>query len=231
MSEYVIETRRLTKVYKMGQNEVKALDGVGIQIEQGEFVALMGSSGSGKSTLLHLLGCLDTPTAGTYTLEGHDVSGLSNDERTRVRNQRIGFIFQNFNLLARTSALENVSLPLLYRRSPNNVNERAQKSLEIVGLGNRANHTPVKLSGGERQRVAIARALITDPSIILADEPTGSLDSKTGNEIMELLVKFNNEGRTILVVTHDSHVASFAQRTIHMQDGKIINGSDAYVPR
>lgn len=229
MNKNVIETRDLTKVYQMGQTEVKALAGVDIQIKRGEFVALMGSSGCGKSTLLHLLGCLDTPTAGTYTLEGQDVSALSNDARTRIRNQRIGFIFQTFNLLARTSALENVSLPLLYRRSTNNINERAQKSLEIVGLGKRAGHIPVELSGGERQRVAIARALITDPSIILADEPTGSLDSKTGNEIMQLLVQFNQEGRTILMVTHDSHVASYAQRIIQMQDGKIFNESNANV--
>lgn len=229
MNQYVIETRDLTKVYQMGQTEVKALAGVDIQIEQGEFVALMGSSGSGKSTLLHLLGCLDTPTTGTYALEGQNVSGLSNDERTQIRNQRIGFIFQTFNLLARTSAMDNVSLPLLYRSSTDHVAERARKVLEIVGLEHRADHNPVELSGGERQRVAIARALITDPAIILADEPTGSLDSKTGNEIMQLLVQFNKEGRTILMVTHDSQVASYAQRTIYMKDGKISNKRDAHV--
>ena len=223
--DWVIETQDLTKVYQMGAIELKALRGVNVSVARGEFVALMGASGSGKSTLLHLLGCLDTPTSGTYFLEGRDVSTLSNNERARARNRQIGFVFQTFNLLARVSALDNVILPLLYRRSSEGAREQAEDALERVGLSERANHSPMELSVGERQRVAIARALITDPAIILADEPTGNLDSKTGEEVMKLLADLNSEGRTILMVTHDAGVASFAQRTLRMHDGLIINGS------
>ena len=223
--DWVIETQDLTKVYQMGAIELKALRGGNVSVARGEFVALMGASGSGKSTLLHLLGCLDTPTSGTYFLEGRDVSTLSNNERARVRNRQIGFVFQTFNLLARVSALDNVILPLLYRRSSEGAREQAEDALERVGLSERANHSPMELSVGERQRVAIARALITDPAIILADEPTGNLDSKTGEEVMKLLADLNSEGRTILMVTHDADIASFAQRTLRMHDGLIINGS------
>ena len=223
--DWVIETQDLTKVYQMGAIELKALRGVNVSVARGEFVALMGASGSGKSTLLHLLGCVDTPTSGTYFLEGRDVSTLSNNERARVRNRQIGFVFQTFNLLARVSALDNVILPLLYRRSSEGAREQAEDALERVGLSERANHSPMELSVGERQRVAIARALITDPAIILADEPTGNLDSKTGEEVMKLLADLNSEGRTILMVTHDADIASFAQRTLRMHDGLIINGS------
>ena len=220
----VIETQGLTKVYQMGSNQLHALKGVNVSIDRGEFVALMGASGSGKSTLLHLIGCLDTPTSGVYLLDGQDVSSLSNNERARVRNRKIGFVFQTFNLLARVSALDNVMLPLLYRGSPNGVRERAQEALARVGLAARTRHSPTELSGGERQRVAIARALVTRPSIILADEPTGNLDSRTGDEIMRLMVELHGEGGTILMVTHDADVASYAKRTLHMRDGLIVNG-------
>jgi putative ABC transport system ATP-binding protein len=228
--DWVIETRDLTKVYQMGTTELKALKGVDVTIERGEFVALMGTSGSGKSTLLHLLGCLDTPTSGVYTLDGQDVSSLSNYERAKIRNRKIGFVFQIFNLLSRVSALDNVMLPLLYRGGgATGVKEKAEAALDRVGLGARAHHAPSELSGGERQRVAIARALITDPAIILADEPTGNLDSKTGDEIMKLMAELHDEGRTILMVTHDADIASYAQRTLRMQDGLIVNGSGDHV--
>lgn len=220
----VIETIGLTKVYQMGSNQLKVLKGVDVSIDRGEFVALMGVSGSGKSTLLHLLGCLDTPTSGVYFLDGQDVSSLSNNERARVRNRKIGFVFQTFNLLARVSALDNVMLPLLYRGSSNGVREKAREALARVGLAARTRHSPMELSGGERQRVAIARALVTQPSIILADEPTGNLDSRTGDEINRLMVELHKEGRTILTVTHDAGVASYAERTLHMRDGLIVNG-------
>jgi putative ABC transport system ATP-binding protein len=218
----VIEVQHLSRIYEMGSVKVNALLDASFHISKGEFVALMGSSGSGKSTLLHLLGCLDTPTSGKYFLEDQDVSDFTNDERAHVRNQRIGFIFQTFNLLSRISALDNVALPLLYRKSHNGVIENARDALEKVGLLNRLNHKPMELSGGERQRVAIARALVTKPVIILADEPTGNLDSKTGREIMELLTRLNEEGSTILLVTHDPKIAKFAHRKINMLDGKIM---------
>jgi putative ABC transport system ATP-binding protein len=210
----------------MGSTEVKALAGVDMRVRRGEFVAIMGASGSGKSTLLHLLGCLDTPTSGVYSLEGEDVSVFTHDERARVRNQRIGFVFQSFNLLARISAVDNVMLPLMYRKAMQSVRERAMTVLDQVGLNERADHLPMELSGGERQRVAIARALVTDPVLLLADEPTGNLDSKTGQEIMRLLVELNRSGRTVLVVTHDALIAEYAQRVIHMQDGLILNGRE-----
>lgn len=224
MSEWMIEVQGLSKVYRMGATEVHALREVSMRVAAGEFLALMGSSGSGKSTLMHLLGCLDTPTAGCYQLQGQDVSKLSGGEQARVRNTRIGFIFQSFNLLPRMSALENVSLPLLYRGRARRARERAARALERVGLAERTTHRPTELSGGERQRVAIARALATDPAIILADEPTGNLDSATGADIMQLLLDLWSEGRTILVVTHNAQVAAHAQRTLHMRDGQILNG-------
>jgi len=221
-SSWLIETRRLTKRYRMGSSDLYALREVDLRLKAGEFVALMGASGSGKSTLLQLLGCLDTPSAGAYFLEGRDVSKLSAKERSRLRNQKIGFIFQNFNLLSRWNTLENVALPLLYRRKSDHVYEKARAALGRVGLKSRLAHLPNELSGGERQRVAIARALVSDPAILLADEPTGSLDSRTGAEVLGLLASLWREGRTILLVTHDSNVAAYAQRILRMQDGQIL---------
>jgi putative ABC transport system ATP-binding protein len=224
MNQWVIETEGLTKVYRMGGSEIHALRGVSLRVAVGEFVALMGASGSGKSTLLHLLGCLDTPTAGRYRLESQEVGSLSGEARSRVRSTRIGFVFQSFNLLPRLDALENVVLPLLYQGHAQRTEQRAQEALQRVGLAHRARHRPTELSGGERQRVAIARALVTGPSIILADEPTGNLDTATGTEVMNLLAGLHAERRTILMVTHDPQVAAYAQRTLFMQDGAIRNG-------
>ena len=225
----VIRTENLTRTYMVGHSTVNALRAVSMEVQTGEFIALMGPSGSGKSTMMHLLGCLDTPTAGHYWLEERDVSTLSKDERARLRNNRIGFIFQTFNLLPRLNALENVELPLLYGRRASDVNQRASEALKRVGLIPRAQHRPNELSGGERQRVAIARALVTNPALILADEPTGNLDSKTGADIMRLLVELCAEGRTILMVTHDASVAAHAGRILHMQDGEIVRGEQSYV--
>jgi putative ABC transport system ATP-binding protein len=223
---WVIETEELAKTYKMGPIEVRALREASMRIAPGEFIALMGASGSGKSTLLHLLGCLDRPTSGRYSLEGRDVSRLTGDERAIVRSRKIGFVFQNFNLLPRLSALENVMLPLLYRGREARVRERAVEALRRVGLGNRAQHAPAELSGGERQRVAIARALVVDPTLILADEPTGSLDSVTGQEVLRLLLELQQDGRTIILVTHDPGVAAYARRRLYMKDGAIVSSSD-----
>ena len=222
--QWVIETENLSKVYRMGTTEVHALRGVSMRVAAGEFLALMGASGSGKSTLMHLLGCLDTPTAGLYYLEGRDVSTLPSQERARVRNTRIGFVFQNFNLLPRLNALENVMLPLLYRGRVEGAEKRAIEALEQGGLADRIGHRPTEMSGGEQQRVAIARALVTDPVILLTDEPTGNLDSTTGASIMRLLAELWGEGRTILIVTHDAQVGAHAQHILRMRDGQIIDG-------
>lgn len=225
----MIDVQNLSKRYQMGDTAVHALRDVTFSIEPGEFMALMGPSGSGKSTLMHLLGCLDSPTAGTYTLAGEAVSRLSTQKRAAIRNQQIGFVFQTFNLLPRLSALDNVMVPLLYGRFKD-AKARAVAALERVDLADRVQHKPTEMSGGQRQRVAIARALVTDPAIILADEPTGNLDSKTGETIMQLLLVLNGEkdgegnGRTIILVTHDAHVASHTQRVLHMKDGEIYNG-------
>jgi putative ABC transport system ATP-binding protein len=221
--QLVIDATGLTKVYAMGETEVRALDGVDLQVEHGEFVALMGASGSGKSTLLHLLGCLDRPSAGEYRLEGEEVSRLTADGRAHVRNARIGFIFQTFNLLPNATALENVVLPLLYQGAQGDAHQRGRAVLAKVGLETRLGHLPNQLSGGQRQRVAIARALVTDPSLVLADEPTGNLDRATGREILQLLARMHQSGRTILLVTHDVQVAEYAQRVLYMQDGKLIS--------
>ena len=218
----MIEIDNITKVYPMGQTEVRALNGVSLKIEDGEWVAIAGPSGSGKSTLMAIIGCLDSPTSGTYRLDGLDVAKMRDDELAAVRNRKIGFVFQTFNLLARTSALENVELPLLYS-STNHRHERAKAALEAVGLADRLTHRPNELSGGEQQRVAIARALVTQPSIILADEPTGNLDSKTGAEIMALFGELHRaRGITVILVTHDPTIAANAQRVIHIRDGVVV---------
>jgi putative ABC transport system ATP-binding protein len=219
----IIAVDGLAKDYRVGSTRVHALRGVDLQIRPGEFVALMGASGSGKSTLMHLLGCLETPTAGTYRLEGRDVGRASRDERAHIRNTRIGFVFQAFNLLPRFTALDNVALPLLYRGRSRDARARAAAALERVGMARRAAHRPTELSGGEKQRVAIARALVTGPAIVLADEPTGSLDSATGSEIMRLLVAVAEQDCTILMVTHDARVAAYAGRTLTMHDGRIVH--------
>ncbi len=213
----------------MGEEVVHALREVSFEVQEGAFMALMGPSGSGKSTLMHLLGCLDTPTNGRYLLNGRDVSHLSRAARAAVRNQNIGFVFQSFNLLPRLSTLENVMLPLLYRKQSRNGEKRSEKemaemALVQVGLGDRLTHKPTELSGGQRQRVAIARALVTDPALILADEPTGNLDSHTGADILELMAELNGNGRSIILVTHDAQVAARARRVLTMQDGRIISG-------
>jgi len=212
------------KTYRTGEVEVHAVRGVSIEIGQGEFVALMGSSGSGKSTLMNILGCLDRPTAGRYFLDGEDVSSLSRDELADVRNRKLGFVFQNFNLLARTSALENVELPLLYSEQAltnAQLREKAEQVLAAVGLQGRGDHTPSQLSGGQQQRVAIARALINDPEVLLADEPTGNLDSRTSVEVMEIFQSLNEKGITIIMVTHEPDIASYARRNIVMKDGLV----------
>jgi putative ABC transport system ATP-binding protein len=218
----LIQIEHLTKVYQLGEVDVHALRGVSVNVSKGEFVAIMGASGSGKSTFMNILGCLDKPTKGSYILEGIDVGKLSRDELAMIRNKKIGFVFQGFNLLSRTSALENVELPLFYGPTSNKVRKvKATEALERVGLGDRIHHYPNQLSGGQQQRVAIARSLVNDPSIILADEPTGNLDSRTSVEVMGIFQELNNNGITIILVTHEPDIAQFAKRHIVFRDGKI----------
>ena len=222
LPDTVILTHHLTREYVMGAEVVHALRGVDIKIKKNEFVACMGPSGSGKSTLMNLIGCLDTPTSGEYWLNGQKVSDLSDDELARIRNKEIGFVFQTFNLLPRADALHNVELPLIYAgMGSKERRERAARSLQQVGLGDRMDHRPNELSGGQRQRVAIARALVNSPSILLADEPTGNLDSATGNEIMALFHELHDSGQTIVLVTHEHDIAAHARRQIHLLDGKV----------
>jgi putative ABC transport system ATP-binding protein len=218
----LIETVDLWKTYQMGEEEIHALRGVSIQIERGEYVAIMGPSGSGKSTLMNLIGCLDTPSRGSYLLNGKQVSQMADNELARIRNEEIGFVFQTFNLLPRATALRNVELPLVYAGVPaREREERARAALEKVELASRMGHRPNELSGGQRQRVAIARALVNNPSILLADEPTGNLDSKTGVEIMALFERLHKAGNTIVLVTHEPDVAAYAYRAIHIRDGQV----------
>lgn len=215
-----VSVRKLVKNYRMGQNEVPVLKGVDLDIDPGAFVSIMGPSGSGKSTLMNILGCLDTPTSGEYYFEGQDVAKLGDDALAAIRSKRVGFVFQSFNLLPRMTAIENVALPLYYQ-GRRGASKLARAALERVGLGHRFDHTPAKLSGGECQRVAIARAIVTDPAIILADEPTGNLDSRTGAEIMRIFGQLNAEGRSVILVTHDHDVARHARRIFHIRDGLI----------
>lgn len=248
MNEHLIEVQNLTKVYGMGEVAIRALDGLNLTIDEGEFVAIMGPSGSGKSTLMNILGCLDRPTEGHYWLGGEDVSKLNKTQLARVRNRRIGFVFQSYNLLPRTSALKNVMLPLLYNsnglpRTRPEQGRRAQsrgphrqsaaerealawQALETVGLSGRAHHHPNELSGGQQQRVAIARALVSDPLIILADEPTGNLDTHSSQEIVDILHELNERGRTIVMITHEPDLGAQAQRIVHLRDGRMVDGEE-----
>ncbi len=219
----MIKLENIVKIYRLGNVQVKALDGITCTIEPGEMVSIMGPSGSGKSTLMNLIGCLDRPTSGKYELDDIDVSRLKDDQLAAIRNKKIGFVFQSFNLLPRATALANVELPLVYDRGSNrNRRQRALEALEAVGLANRAHHRPTEMSGGEQQRVAIARALVNKPAIILADEPTGNLDTQTSHGIMLLLQQLNKQGITIALVTHEEDIAAYTQRTIYLRDGKIV---------
>ena len=225
--DWVVEVKDIKKVYKMGEVEVEALRGASLQIARGEVVAIMGPSGSGKSTMMNILGCLDRPTAGEYLLDGQAVDSLNDDQLAAIRNHKVGFVFQSFNLLPRQTALSNVELPLRYAGEISNRRQRSKEALEAVGLGERVNHRPTELSGGQQQRVAIARAIVNDPAIIMADEPTGNLDSKVGKEILALLLNLNKQrGTTLIIVTHDPTIGEQAQRIIHIRDGVVedLNG-------
>jgi putative ABC transport system ATP-binding protein len=219
----VITLEGITKVYLAGEVEVAALKGISLHIPEGEFVAIMGPSGSGKSTLMNLIGCLDQPSSGRYILDGYDVSALTDDQLAWIRNRKIGFVFQSYNLIPRASAVHNVEMPLIYAGDNQQRRERAMAALESVGLLQRASHLPNELSGGQQQRVAVARALVTDPAILLADEPTGNLDSESSLEIMKLLRELNQQGRTIVLITHEPDIAAFAQRVVRLRDGVIVS--------
>jgi putative ABC transport system ATP-binding protein len=227
----MIQMRSIVKRYGEGETAVEALRGIDLTIEAGEFVAIVGPSGCGKSTLMNIMGCLDQPTSGEYLLDGQDVSTLADEELSRVRNAKIGFVFQSFILLARTTALENVEMPTMYAREPLDTHKRASKLLDDVGLGDRAHHLPTELSGGQQQRVAIARSLIADPAMLLADEPTGALDTRAGLEIVAIFQRLNEQGRTIVVVTHDLDLAEHARRIISLEDGTIVSDEPVEVPR
>jgi putative ABC transport system ATP-binding protein len=226
----VITLEGITKVYRTGAVEVFALNGISLHIPEGEFVAIMGPSGSGKSTLMNVIGCLDQPTEGRYILDGYDVSDLNDDQLAWIRNRKIGFVFQSFNLIPRASALHNVEMPLIYAGDNHQRSERALASLESVGLLDRAHHLPNELSGGQQQRVAIARALVTDPAILLADEPTGNLDTESSLEIMRLLRDLNQQGRTIALITHEADIANFASRVVRLRDGAIVSDERQAAP-
>ena len=224
MSNHLIEVKNVYKIYNPGENEVRALDGISVTIDHGEFVAIVGHSGSGKSTFMNMLGCLDTPTSGEYYLDGVNVAGMSDDELSDIRNKQIGFIFQGFNLIPSLSARENVELPLVYRAMPAAQRRQlAEEALNRVGMGHRMDHKPSELSGGQQQRVALARAIAARPPIIMADEPTGNLDTRSGEDVMKILHELNEEGRTIILITHDNDIARQATRAIRIIDGKVVS--------
>jgi putative ABC transport system ATP-binding protein len=233
MTDVIISTHHLIKIYKMGDLEVHALRGIDIEIRKSDFVAIMGKSGSGKSTFMNIIGCLDVPTKGDYFLDGVDVEKLNRDELAQLRNRKIGFVFQSFNLLSRTSSLENVELPLMYNNkiTSSKMKEKALNALESVGLADRAHHLPNQLSGGEQQRVAIARALVNDPVVILADEPTGNLDTRTSVEVMAIFQKLNEKGITVVIVTHEPDIAAYTNRNVSFRDGKILKDLQIEHPR